>query len=300
MAAQAQGAEFTRVVDSHGTVWRTRRWVWNFVRTKPLGAMGFLILVAFLLIGISAGQLQKTDPATFDVIKLLQPPDSQNWFGTDQFGRDIYSRIVHGSRIAMTVGLVAPLISMIIGTTVGLVSGYFGGWVDMVLQRFVDAMLAFPAIVLGLAIVTALEPSVRNIIIAIGIISAPGFSRVVRGSVLSVKENMYIEAAKSLGQSPTMIMARHILPNVAAPIIVVSTASVGTAILAEAAISFLGFGPANEATWGQMMGIEARTYLTSAWWLAVVPGTAIALAVLAANLFGDALRDVLDPRLRGR
>ena len=272
----------------------------QFIVRKPLGALGLLIIVLLVGVAAFASVLERSDPNALDTGRLLQPPSAQAWFGTDQLGRDMYSRVIAGSRVAVTVGFVSVAIATVIGTAIGLVSGYYGGKVDIIVQRFVDAISAFPALVLALAVVTAIGPSIRNLIIAIAVVSTPGFSRVVRASVLSVKNNAYVEAARSLGQTTPKILLLHVLPNVTAPIIVVATGSVGGAILAEAGLSFLGLGPPPpNATWGSMLAADARFYITTAWWLAVVPSVAISLAVLGSNLFGDALRDVLDPRLRG-
>ena len=278
--------------------WRT---VWRFARRKPLGAVGAIIILALVLMAVFADILQRTDPNEIDPLHILEGPSADAWFGTDQIGRDMYSRAIHGARVAVIVGFGSVALAACAGTVIGLVSGYYGGVVDLLVQRVVDAILAFPPLILALGVVAATEPSVRNLVFAIAFVSTPGFSRVVRASVLSVKQNTYIEAAQSLGQSTPLILFRHILPNVLAPIIIVATSSVGSAILAEAGLSFLGLGPpAPNATWGGMLVAEARFQLTTAWWLAVVPGVAISLAVLGFNLLGDALRDVLDPRLRGR
>lgn len=277
--------------------WRATR---NFVVRKPLGAAGLAVIILLIVTAIFADALERKDPNALETGRLLRAPGADAWFGTDQLGRDLYSRVVAGSRVAVLVGFVSVGLATIAGTTIGLVSGYYGGKIDLVIQRIVDTIIAFPALVLGLAVVTAIGPSIRNIIIAIAFVSTPGFSRVVRASVLTVKHNAYVEAATSLGASGPRILAYHILPNVAAPIIVVATGSVGGAILAESGLSFLGLGPPPpNATWGSMIAVEARFYITTAWWLAVVPSVAISMTVLGCNLLGDALRDVLDPRLRG-
>ena len=280
---------------------RALRGAWTFTRQKPLGAAGVLVIIVFCLVAALADVIAQSDPNDINPDALLQPPSRHAWFGTDNLGRDMYSRVVHGSRVALLIGFVAVGIATAGGTAIGLVSGFYGGKVDLVIQRFVDAILAFPVLVIALAVVTAVGPSLRNLVLAIAFIMMPGFSRVVRASVLSVKQNLYIEAARAVGQTTPRILLRHVLPNVTAPIIVVATGAIGSAILAEASLSFLGLGPPPpNATWGSMLAIEARFYITTAWWLAVVPSTAITLAVLGFNLFGDALRDVWDPRLRGR
>jgi peptide/nickel transport system permease protein len=279
---------------------RAWRGTWAFTRRKPLGAAGVFVILVFCFVGAFANVIDRRDPNELNPNALLQAPSSDAWFGTDNLGRDLYSRVVHGTRVALLIGFVAVGLATAAGTAIGLVSGFYGGKVDLVIQRFVDAILAFPVLVIALAVVTAVGPSLRNLMLAIAFIMTPGFSRVVRASVLGVKQNLYIEAAQALGQTTPRILLRHVLPNVAAPIIVVATGAIGSAILAEASLSFLGLGPPPpNATWGSMLAIEARFYITTAWWLAVVPSTAITLAVLGFNLFGDALRDVWDPRLRG-
>jgi peptide/nickel transport system permease protein len=279
---------------------RAWRGAWSFTRHKPLGAAGLCIILVFVFVAVFADVIDRRDPNELNPNALLQAPNSQAWFGTDNLGRDLYSRVVHGSRVALLIGFVAVGIAAAGGTAIGLISGFYGGKADLVIQRFVDAILAFPVLVIALAVVTAVGPSVRNLMLAIAFIMMPGFSRVVRASVLGVKQNLYIEAAQALGQTTPRILLRHVLPNVAAPIIVVATGAIGSAILAEASLSFLGLGPPPpNATWGSMLAVEARFYITIAWWLAVVPSAAITFAVLGFNLFGDALRDVWDPRLRG-
>lgn len=286
--------------DEIGRPARVFRSLRRFAARKPLGAAGFLLILLLILTAVFADVLERSDPNAIDTDALLQPPSSDAWFGTDQLGRDLYSRVVAGSRVAVAVGFISVAIATVAGTAIGLVSGYYGGKVDLVIQRVVDAILAFPALVLGLAVVTAIGPSVRNLIVVIAFISTPSFSRVVRASVMGVKNNAYIEAAHVLGQSTPLILLRHVLPNVMAPIIIVATSSVGAAILAESGLSFLGLGPPPpDATWGSMLAADARFNISTAWWLAVVPGVAISVTVLGCNLLGDALRDVLDPRLRG-
>ncbi len=276
------------------------RGAWSFARQKPLGAAGVFVILVFVFVAVFADFIDRGDPNQLNPDHMLQAPNSQAWFGTDNLGRDLYSRVVHGARVALLVGFVAVGLATAAGTTIGLVSGFYGGKVDLVIQRFVDAILAFPVLVIALAVVTAVGPSLRNLMLAIAFVMTPGFSRVVRASVLGVRQNLYIEAAQAVGATTPRILLRHVLPNVTAPIIVVATGAIGSAILAEASLSFLGLGPPPpNATWGSMLAIEARFYITTAWWLAVVPSAAITFAVLGFNLFGDALRDVWDPRLRG-
>ncbi|MCL4242135.1 MAG: ABC transporter permease [Dehalococcoidia bacterium] len=289
------------ITQNQRRTWRAMAGLRRFVSKKPLGALGLFFICVVLVVAAVPQAFERTDPNTVDPFRILEGPGSSAWFGTDQLGRDIYSRVVHGARIAAVVGFGAVAIAAIIGTTIGIVSGYYGGWVDLVVQRFMDAILAFPPLVLALSVVVAIGPSVGNLVFALAFVSAPSFSRIVRASTLSVRQMTYVEAAVSIGQSTPLIILRHILPNVAAPILVVATGAIGSAILVESGLSFLGLGPPPpNATWGSMLSLEARFYLTTAWWLAVVPGVAISLTVLAFNLLGDALRDVLDPRLRGR
>ena len=231
----------------------------------------------------------------------LEGPGASFPLGTDALGRDVLSRIIYGARISLVVGLGAVALGTLFGALVGLASGYFVGKVDQVLQRVVDTLMAIPAIVLALAVITMLEPGLFNIILVIAIVIAPGTSRVVRGTVLAIKENVYIEAARSIGAGGTRIVFRHILPNVFAPIIVIASIWVGNAIVIEAALSYLGLGtPPPTPTWGGMLALEGRRHLENAPWLALAPGAAISIAVLSVNMLGDALRDVLDPRLRNR
>lgn len=273
----------------------------RFVVRKPLGTLGLVIIVGLVIIGLFPGAFDRTDPNALDPLRLLEEPGSDAWFGTDQLGRDMYSRVIHGTQVAVFVGFGSAAIAALIGTTIGIVSGYYGGKVDMIFQRLVDAILAFPPLVLALAVVVAIGPSVTNLVITLSFVLSPTFARIVRASTLSVRRQVYVDAAISVGQNTPLILIRHILPNVAAPILVVGTGAIGSAILVESSLSFLGLGPQPpDATWGSMLSLEARFYLTTAWWLAVVPGVAISLAVLAFNLLGDALRDVLDPQLRGR
>jgi len=273
----------------------------RFFARKPLGGISLVVVVAIIVIAAFPTLFDRKDPNELDPFNLLLGPGGEAWFGTDQLGRDLYSRLIHGTRVAVFVGFTSVALATVFGTAVGIVSGYYGGKVDLIIQRGVDAIIAFPPLVLAIGVVTAVGPSVRNLVFALAFVLWPSFSRVVRASVLTVRQQTYVEAAQAVGQTTPWILLRYILPNVAAPILVIATGAVGQAILVESGLSFLGLGPGPpNATWGSMLGIDARFYVTTAWWLAVVPGAAISVTVLALNLLGDALRDVLDPRLRGR
>jgi peptide/nickel transport system permease protein len=259
---------------------------------------GLVTLIFLAVVAVSAPVISPAEPNKTEPREALQAPSMEHWFGTDQYGRDVLTRVFYGTRISLLVGFISVSIAVVIGTLMGLVSGYYGRWVDTIVMRFVDIMLAFPGILLALALVSILGPSLTNLMIAVGISSVPSYARLVRGSVLAAKENVYVEAARVVGCSDTLIMRRHVLPNVVAPIIVVATLGVAAAILWAAALSFLGLGsqpPTPE--WGRMLS-EGRNYLREQWWIATFPGVAIMITVLAMNLLGDGLRDTLDPRQR--
>jgi peptide/nickel transport system permease protein len=260
--------------------------------------MGFLITGALVLIAVFQNALAPVSPVRIDIADALAAPGPHHPMGTDQYGRDTYSRVIHGSGISLTVGLISVGIAAAAGTAVGLMAGYYGGSLDAFLMRVVDVMLAFPGILLALGIVSVLGPSLRNLMIAVGISGIPVYARLVRGSVLVAKEQLYVDAARVTGVPVPVILARHILPNVVAPVIVAGTLGIGTAILAAAALSFIGLGsqpPTPE--WGRMLS-EGRDYLRDAWWISTFPGLAIMVTVLGVNMLGDGLRDVLDPRLK--
>jgi peptide/nickel transport system permease protein len=259
-----------------------------------------LMTIIIFLVAIFASALSPYDPDKTDVSLKLKPPSSRFYLGTDQLGRDVLSRMLHGSRISLTVGFIAVAISILIGILVGATAGYYGGWVDSFLMRFVDTMLCFPSFFLILTIVAVLGPNIINIMVVIGITSWEGTARFVRAEFLSLRERDFVQAAKALGVKDFRIIFRHILPNALAPVFVTATLGVASAILIEASLSFLGFGVQPPApSWGNIL-TEGRTYIFDAWWLTVFPGFAILFAVLSFNLVGDGLRDALDPRLRGR
>lgn len=275
--------------------------LWKFARQKPLGAFGAAVTIVLILMAAFHPWLATHDPNAISPNEVLKGPSASHYFGTDNFGRDVFSRVVYGAWISLEVSIIAVAIGTVLGTLIGVISGYLGGTTDLVLQRIVDAALAFPALILLIALVGLVGPSVKNVSIAIGLVTFPSLSRIVRGPVLSIKAQAYVEAAHATGVTGTRIMLRHILPNIAAVIIVVATARFGSAILVESSISFLGLGPPPPTpTWGSMLSGDAIYIMQTAWWLAVFPGAAITLVVLGFNLFGDALRDVWDPRLRGR
>ena len=265
-----------------------------------LGAAGLIIMIAFVFTAIFADFIARYDPLTIDAARALARPSLTHWMGTDSFGRDVFSRIIHGARISLAVGIGSTALGGSIGVIVGLTSGYLSGWVDLVFQRVSDVLQALPLLVLALIMTAALGPSLPNVIIAIAIPLIPTVSRVIRANTLALRELPFIEAAKSIGMSDVRIALRHVLPNTLAPLIVLATAQLGSTILTEASLSFLGLGiPEPYPSWGRMLSESAAEYVRTAPWLVIFPGIAISLVVFGANLFGDALRDILDPRQRG-
>jgi peptide/nickel transport system permease protein len=280
------------------TISRTRL-LWLTLRRKPLGAVSAGIILLLILTAIFASVLAPYDPLETRPDIRLQPPGREHLFGTDDIGRDVLSRIIYGSRISLWVGLLAVGIGTAAGMVIGLVSGYWEGRLDLVLQRIMDAIQAIPALILALAIVSVLKPSTTNAMLAIAMVIIPGNSRIVRGTVLSAKQNRYVEAAHAMGCRHPRIIAAHILPNVTAPILILASIWLGNAILIEASLSFLGVGTQPPTpSWGLMLSSTGRAFMEQAPWLAVFPGLAISLGVLAFNLFGDTLRDAWDPKLR--
>jgi peptide/nickel transport system permease protein len=260
--------------------------------------VGLCVLSFLALVAVFQNLLAPQDPTRIDIAASLLGPGPGRPWGTDQYGRDIWSRVVHGARISLTVGFISVGIAASLGSLVGLISGFYRGLTDAILMRIVDVMLAFPGILLALAIVSVLGSSLRNLMLAVGISAIPAYARLVRGSVLVAREQTYVEAARAVGAPTRLLLLRHVLPNVIAPIIVTATLGMGAAILSAAALSFIGLGsqpPTPE--WGRMLS-EGRDYLLEAWWISTFPGLAIMVTVLAMNLLGDGLRDVLDPRLR--
>ncbi len=273
---------------------------WRHFKKNRLGVGGLVIIVIVFFIAIFAPFLSLYDPGKTDVSLKLKTPSFQHYLGTDQLGRDVFSRMLYGSQISLSVGFVAVGISILIGILVGAMAGYKGGWVDSLLMRFVDIMLSFPSFFLILTVVAILRPNIYNVMIVIGITSWEGTARFVRAEFLSLRERDYVQAARALGVKDRRIIFRHILPNALAPVFVTASLGVASAILIEAGLSFLGFGVQPPApSWGNIL-TEGRTYIFDAWWLTVFPGLAILITVLSFNLFGEGLRDALDPRLRGR
>jgi peptide/nickel transport system permease protein len=272
----------------------------RFCRKKPLGAAGGAVMLMIVLTAFFANQLQTYDPIATEAGQTLARPSQEHWLGTDHLGRDIYSRIVHGARVSLIVGVASTLLGSVLGGIIGLLSGYVGGKIDLVAQRIMDILQGLPLLVLALVMSASLGPSIHNVVIAISIPIVPRAARVIRSSVLSIREMQYVEAARSLGLRHARIAFRHILPNTIGPFIVLCTAQLGSAILVEAALSFLGLGvPEPYPSWGRMLSVSAAEYAQKAPHLVIFPGLAISLAVFGSNLLGDALRDTLDPRLRG-
>jgi peptide/nickel transport system permease protein len=273
--------------------------LWGFCRRNPLGAIGAVVVIVMMVMAAGAEVLSSYDPLANDFAAMLAPPDAQHWLGTDQFGRDLLSRIVYGARTALEVGFISAVVGATVGLILGVASAYFGGWFDLIFQRVMDVLMAFPLIILALAVVAIFGTGTINVIIAITIPVIPRCARVVRSSALAVRQMPYIDAARAGAFSRWRIIMRHMVPNVMAPYLIVLTATVGQAILTEASLSYLGLGVQEPVpSWGLMLRGGAQEYAESAPWVAIFPGLAITLAVFAFNLFGDALRDELDPRLK--
>jgi peptide/nickel transport system permease protein len=272
-----------------------------FIRRKPLGAFGAALIVLFLVLAIGAQWLA---PYPFDVgigTDRLLWPSLAHPFGTDANGRDLLSRIIWGSRVSVTIGFGAVIISTLAAVVVGVTSGYFGGWVDLLVQRVVDIWISFPALVLLVSLVAILGPGLWSTMVVLGVLLAPGTARVVRSAVLAMRHLPYVESARCIGAGHLRIVLTYVLPNVSAAILVLATTQLGTAILAESTLSFLGYGvPPPFPTWGAMLSGTGRAYMLQSPWLSIWPGLAISAAVFGFNMLGDALRDILDPRLRGR
>jgi len=274
-----------------------RKSVGKFTRHSG-GMVGLTLFLTLVLIALFAPSIAPYDPLRVNPINALLPPSQEHWMGTDALGRDVMSRVIHGTRISLRLGVVSVSIALSLGMLIGVLAGYLGGRVDGVLMRLIDILLAFPSLVLALVAVFALGPGLTNAMIAVGISSIPAFARITRAEVLSAKENLYVQGAQALGASAAVVMFRHILPNVVAPNIVMGALMTGTAILAGAALSFLGLGAQSPTPeWGLMLS-QGRGFMSMAWWLTLFPGLGIVTTVISLNLLGDGLRDVLDPRIQ--
>ena len=270
-------------------------------RRSPIGVVSCALLLIMVIAAVLAPQVTPYGPLELHRVDRLQSPNLRYWLGTDSFGRDQFSRIVYGARISLWVGVAPIAISLVVGGFTGVISGLFGGWLDAAIQRVVDALMAFPALLLVLVIVALLGPSETNIVLVLALVTIPAISRVARGATLVVATQPYVLSARAVGATNWRIAMVHVVPNVFAPVLVVGASLIGTAILAEASLSFLGLGiPPPAPSWGNLLGGENRDLFEAAPWLAIFPGLAITITVLLFNLLGDALRDELDPRTRGR
>ena len=271
----------------------------TFIRRNPRILIGGFIVILLLFCAAAAPLLTPYNPEKVEISQSLEPPSAAHLLGTDDLGRDVLARVIFGSRLSLSVGMISVSIGFFVGVTLGLVAGYLGGLVDLLAMRGVDALLAFPALLLAISITAALGPQIQNAMIAIGIVAVPAYTRLTRGQVLSLREREFVLAARTIGATPVRIVLRHIFPNIANPLVVQATLGTAGAILAEAALSFLGLGAQPPTpSWGQDISYNARYLSNFWWWMSVGPGTAIFLAVFAFNFLGDALRDALDPRLR--
>jgi peptide/nickel transport system permease protein len=263
-------------------------------------AIGTVLVVFLVLVAFFAPVLTSVDPIAQDLPLRLSAPGGLHFFGTDEYGRDLYSRAIYGSRISLMVGVVAVLIGATLGTIMGLIAGFFGGWVDRILSRFIDVLLAFPQLLMALTVIAILGPSLMNAMVAVGISTSPRFARLIRGTVLSIKARDYVEAARATGASSTRMLVRHVLPNTISTLIVMASLRTGAAILTESNLSFLGLGVQPPTpSWGGIIS-TGREFIQEAPWLSFIPGIVILLAVMGFNLMGEGLRDFLDPRLRQR
>lgn len=291
------GPESAELTHSHGEpVPADPHRVWAALRSNIPAMVGLLILFALLVVGVLGELIAPYGVNDVDVDNMLRSPTLGHPFGTDELGRDVLSRVVVAARVSLMVGVISVGLALLVGVTLGMIAGYYGGVVDNILMRCMDVLFAFPVLLLAVAIVAVLGPGLMTAMVAIGVVYAPIFARVTRASVLSVREQVFVQAAVSVGASDSRIMRRHVLPNIAAPLIVQTSLSLAFAILSEAALSFLGLGiQPPRPSWGRML-YDGRGFVQDAWWLGLFPGLAIFVTVLAFNVVGDALRDVLDPR----
>ena len=269
-------------------------------KEKRLGLIGAIIFMIFLFTGIFADFIAPYGYNDIDPVKYLRPPSAENWLGTDNLGRDLLSRVIYGARISVIIGFAATSLSILVSVVIGIVSGYFGGKVDMLMQRMVDAWMCFPGLIILIVAISITGPGIWQVIVVLGLQYGVAGSRVVRGSVVSIKESVYIVAARAIGVSNIRMMLTHILPNIMVPIIVLFSIRIAAVIMAEATLSFLGLGiPAPAPSWGAMLSTGGRSYMTQAPLLGIAPGITLALVIYSINVFGDAMQDLLDPRLRG-
>jgi peptide/nickel transport system permease protein len=291
VAQQLLAREFGR---SRGTL----RTLARYARSKPLGTISLLVILLLILSALFAPLMAPYDPKVGITGQTLKPPSLDHPFGTDHAGRDILSRIIYGARVSLWISIGAVLLGTLSGTVIGVLSGFIGGWFDTLVQRVIDAAMSIPVILLAVVIVSLVEPSLNNVLIALSISISPRTARLVRGATLAIRNEQYVEGARAVGCGQLRLIFRYILPNIFAPVIVVASVTMGAVIIAESSLSFLGLGPPTLISWGGMLAAEARQKMETAPWMAISPGAAIMLTVLAFNLLGDALRDVLDPRLR--
>lgn len=289
--------ENTKQTNKKRSQWRE---VWRMLKKNKMALLGLGILVILVLLALFADVIADYDTVVIkqNLANRLKGPSAEHWLGTDEFGRDIFARLVHGARVSLKVGIIAVGISIILGGILGALAGFYGGKIDNIIMRVMDVFLAVPSILLAIAIVSALGPSILNLMVAISISSVPSYARIVRASVLSIRDQEFVEAARAIGANNARIIFRHIIPNSLAPVIVQGTLGVASAILSTAGLSFIGLGiqpPAPE--WGSMLS-GGRQYLRYAWWVTTFPGVAIMITILSLNLLGDGLRDALDPRLK--
>lgn len=298
MSVGAGVAVDAQVADGVGERRRAAPSLLAVLARNPRARLGSVIVLLFVTVGLLAPWVSPYDPAAMHLDAPLDPPSARYWLGTDELGRDVMSRTIHGARISLLVGVVAVSLAVGVGGSLGMLAGFFGGWLDEALMRLTDIVLAFPPVLLAIFLAGVSEPSVGNVIVPIAVVYAPVFVRLARGEVLLAREQEYVSAARALGAGSGRLLARHLLPNISAPIMVQATLAVAMSILTESTLSFLGLGPQPPtATWGGLLS-EGRSYMTSAPWLTVFPGLAILTAISGINGLGDALRDTLDPRLR--
>jgi len=272
----------------------------RLVKEKPLGTLGALILLVMLIAALGANFIAPYDPVESALKDRLAPPSVQHWMGTDNLGRDQFTRIIYGARISLYIGLGASLLNVVVATILGLISGYVGGWLDLIVQRFVDLALSIPSLIILITLVGIIGSGWWQITLVMGITGGILWTRVVRSAVISIKSNVYLESARAIGGTLWQIIFRHIFPNIMPIMVIIFSVSIAGNIMAEAGLSFLGLGvPPPTPSWGGMLAAEGRRWMYEAWWLAIFPGLVLTIVVYGVNMWGDAVRDILDPRLRG-